>query len=59
VEEGELTIDQPFRKMKLICESLKSLDEEELYWYKRVHGILLLKGDNDTNFSIEVQMGGN
>jgi hypothetical protein len=36
---------------------MKILDEEEMYWYKRSHENWLLKGDNNTSFSIELLMG--
>ena len=36
-EEGALTANQIDRKIWLICENLKSLEQEETYWYERSH----------------------
>lgn len=33
-----------------MCEYLKCLEQEELYWYERRHSNWLLKGDNNTSF---------
>jgi hypothetical protein len=43
-----LTDNQIDRKLWLICENLKSLQQEELYWYERSHETWLLKGDCNT-----------
>ena len=57
-EHNWLTQDQLERKSWLICENLKSLEQEETYWYERCHANWLLKGDNNTFFFINVQMVG-
>jgi hypothetical protein len=36
------------RKVWLLCENLKSLEQEELYWFERSHETWLLQGDNNT-----------
>jgi hypothetical protein len=36
-EEGGLSIDQINRNTWLLVKNLKSLEKEELYWYKRSH----------------------
>jgi hypothetical protein len=54
-----LTDNQIDRKLWLICENLKILQQEELYWYKRSHETWLLKGDCNTSFFFtNVQMVG-
>lgn len=47
-EERGLDGYQLDRKVWLICENLKSLEQEELYWYERSHENWLLQGDNNT-----------
>lgn len=49
-EQTGLSDDQLERKSWLICENLKSLEQEEVYWYERSHSNWLLKGDNNTAF---------
>ena len=59
MEETEgLTGNQIDRKVWLMCENLKSLEQEEMYWYERSHESWLLKGDCSTAFSIDVQTVG-
>jgi hypothetical protein len=38
------------RKVWLLCENLKSLEQEELYWYERSHEKWLLQGDSNTSY---------
>ena len=38
------------RKVWLLCENLKSLEQEELYWFERSHETWLLQGDNNTAY---------
>ena len=38
------------RKVRLLGENLKLLEQEETYWYNRSHETWLLKGDNDTKY---------
>jgi len=33
-----------------MSENLKSLEEEEMYWYERSHETWLLQGDNNTSY---------
>jgi hypothetical protein len=48
VEENRgLSGQQLDRKAWLLCENLKSLEQEELYWYECSHENWLLKGDNN------------
>lgn len=49
-EEDGLSVDQIDRKTWLLIENLKSLEQEELYWYERSHETWLLKGDNNTSY---------
>ena len=45
-EENEgLDAEQLLRKVELIKENLKLLDQEETYWFNRCHEQWLLKGD--------------
>jgi hypothetical protein len=58
-ENYGLSMSQFDRKSWLLCENLKSLEQEENYWYERSHPNWLLKGDANTAFfSINVLMGG-
>lgn len=51
VEENScLTSEQILRKHWVICENLKLLEQEEMYWYQRSHETWLLKGDNNTDY---------
>jgi hypothetical protein len=45
-----LNDDQLDKKVWLLCENLKSLEQEELYWYERSHETWLLPGDNNTAY---------
>jgi hypothetical protein len=56
-EDLGLCNDQIDRKTWLICENLKSLEQEESYWYERCHETWLLKGDANTSYFINVLMG--
>jgi hypothetical protein len=38
------------RKMWLLIENLKSLEQEEMYWYERSHENWLLKGDSNISY---------
>lgn len=49
-EDVGLSADQIDRKMWLLIENLKSLEQEEMYWYERSHETWLLKGDNNTSY---------
>jgi hypothetical protein len=49
-EDIGLTSDQIERKTWLLVEILKSLEQEELYWYERSHEPWLLKGDSNTSY---------
>jgi len=48
-EYNDLNSDQLERKTWLICENLKSLEQEEVYWYERSQATWLLKGDNNAS----------
>ena len=51
IEEGNvLSNDQLDRKTLLLCENLKCLEQEEMYWFERSHQTWLLKGDNNTSY---------
>jgi len=51
IEEGNgLSNDQLDRKTWLLCENLKCLEQEEMYWFERSHQTWLLKGDNNTSY---------
>jgi hypothetical protein len=52
-ESAPLSDDQVVYKKKMMIELQGILDDEELYWFKRTHETWLLKGDNNTIFSIE------
>ncbi|PVH36725.1 hypothetical protein PAHAL_6G153500 [Panicum hallii] len=52
-----LNIAMMEKKMNLMSENLKSLDDEELYWYKRAHETWLLEGDNNFEFFHRVANG--
>jgi hypothetical protein len=49
-EELGLNFSQIERKVWLLCENYKSLEQEEQYWFERSHETWLLKGDLDTEF---------
>lgn len=49
-EEVGLSSAQIDRKTWLICEKLKSLEQEEIYWFERSHETWLLQGDNNTAY---------
>ena len=49
-EEFGLSSSQLDRKVWLLCENLKSLEQEELYWFERSHETWLLQGDNNTAY---------
>jgi hypothetical protein len=49
-EEINLTLEQMQRKVTIDTTLLSMLEEEELYWHKRSHGMWLHKGDNNTKF---------
>jgi len=49
-EEWGLNSSQIDRKVWLMSENLKSLEEEEMYWYERSHETWLLQGDNNTSY---------
>lgn len=49
-EERGLNDDQLDKKIWLLCENLKSLEQEELYWYERSHETWLLQRDNNTAY---------
>jgi hypothetical protein len=49
-EDIGLSAEQIDRKTWLLVENLKSLEQEELYWYERSHETWLLKGDNNTSY---------
>jgi hypothetical protein len=49
-EDSGLSSEQIERKTWLLVENLKSLEQEELYWYERSHETWLLKGDSNTSF---------
>jgi hypothetical protein len=49
-EEIGLNSIQLDRKVWLLCENLKSLEHEELYWYERSHEKWLLQGDSNTTY---------
>jgi hypothetical protein len=49
-EYNDLNSDQLERKTWLICENLKSLEQEEVYRYERSQATWLLKGDNNASF---------
>jgi hypothetical protein len=49
-ENGTLSDDQIKNRIELKIELFHILDEEELYWYKRSHETLLLKGDSNTEY---------
>lgn len=49
-ENSCISKDQAIRKHWVMCENLKLLEEEELYWYQRSHENWLLKGDNNTEY---------
>ena len=49
-ESDNLTAEQIDRKVWLVCENLKSLEQEETYWYERSLETWLLKGENNTAF---------
>lgn len=55
-EEDGLNSSQIDRKVWLMCENLKSFEEEEIYWYERSPANGLLQGDDNTSFFINVQM---
>ena len=57
-EQIGLSVSQLERKTWLLCENLKSLEQEEIYWYERSHANWLLKGNNNTSFFTNVQMIG-
>lgn len=48
--EWGLLDSQVDRKVWLLCENLKSLEQEEMYWHERSHETWLLKGDNNTAY---------
>jgi hypothetical protein len=50
-EEDGLNSSQIDRKVWLMCENLKSFEEEEIYWYERSPANWLLQGDDNTSFS--------
>jgi hypothetical protein len=56
-EDNILNAAQYMRKSDLQCESMRLLEEEELYWYKRSHEQWLLKGDNNTEFFHRIANG--
>lgn len=56
-ENGGLNCEQLERKTWLLCENLKSLEQEEVYWYERSHANWLLKGDNNTSFFFKCANG--
>lgn len=41
-----------------MCENLKSLEQEEQYWFERSHETWLLKGDQNTKFFTSVLVVG-
>jgi hypothetical protein len=45
-------------RMALKVELLQIIDDEEVHWFRRCHETWLLKGDNNSEFSIELQMEG-
>jgi len=49
-EEFGLQDSQIDRKVWLMCENLKNLEREEMYWHERSHETWLLQGDNNTAF---------
>jgi hypothetical protein len=49
--------DQALLKIKLICENVKLLDQEETYWFNRSHEQWLLKGDNNTSYFHRIANG--
>ena len=58
IEEGNgLSNDQLDRKTWLLCENLKCLEQEEMYWFERSHQTWLLKGDNNTSYFHKCAIG--
>lgn len=49
-ENGGLSGPQIERNTWLLCENLKYLEQEEMYWYERSHENWLLQGDNKTAY---------
>lgn len=49
-EERGLNDRQVDKKVWLLCENLKSLEQKELYWYERSYENWLLQGDNNTAY---------
>jgi hypothetical protein len=49
-EDIGLSAEQIERKTWLLVENLKSLEQEELYWYERSHETWLLKSDTNTSY---------
>lgn len=43
--------------MWLLCENLKGLEQEEIYWYERSHANWLFKGGNNTSYFHKVANG--
>ena len=49
-EISTLSRGQIMRKQWVICENLKLLEQEEVYWLQRSHETWLLKGDSNTEY---------
>lgn len=56
-ETSYLTEAQVLRKHWVLCENLKLLEQEELYWLQRSHETQLLKGDENTKYFHECANG--
>jgi hypothetical protein len=47
---SSLSCEQWLRKNWIMCENLRILEQEEVYWYSRSHENWLLQGDLNTKF---------
>lgn len=56
-ESVGLSVTQYERKAWLLCENMKNLEQEEMYWFERSHTNWLLKGDNNTSYFHKIANG--
>jgi hypothetical protein len=56
-EQGALSDLQVKKKIEMMVEFLRLMEEEELYWYRRCYETWLLKGDNNSEFFHRIANG--